>query len=703
MSRRHIENLLEQLEERSNQRRSEAAIMLGELGETEAIPDLIKLMMSQDDSLWLNTENGVPVDTPEHPRVHAYQAVKKMVKLDHLLRNIVHRKHPEIRAGSAYLLGEMEFGEDEQSRISEALHNAISDPDAMVHFEAMRSLGRRKEALLEEIEPSLEANLIRVRLAALRALEHVDDPQVNDILEDFVVDTDESEVLRATAAKILGLRKVTEATRVLMDVLMDESIAVREQAALALGRIGSPAAITPLYQTLIDEDEMVRYAAGVALACIGDDRAVPFVLRAMHHGDQNIQILARQALDGLGKKALKELIKAMQKQPMPYRLDAIEQLGKLKDDSVLIPLLDRLMDEEIYPNVRSVLLGYGERVVPLLNFVIGKDEANTTFKEKCLRILLELDAKSAIPILIALLDDTKSEGAFRELVVRSIGKLAEGYDLPKEVIVETVVEERTTGEGKNKKTEKVELKKEKTTDNIAKEWNVEEAFLRIVERRDLELDEILAEALLGLGKIKSFRAKPHLLEGLQHATSRVRGYSIIALGELGDRSVVDVLIDELMRKSQDNQPLIIQTLSKLGDNRAVDPLFKIIDEAQQHSHVGTKGSYLGAYAVQALAQLKEPRIIRLLLTEWEEELEPAIKAMGDTAIPQLEQVLRYEKNSHIRALAAEGLGVVSDNRSMGLLIESLQDEDGNVQRAAARALNKIHRNQQKLLAGPVAG
>ena len=43
------------------------------------------------------------------------------------------------------------------------------------------------------------------------------------------------------------------------------------------------------------------------------------------------------------------------------------------------------------------------------------------------------------------------------------------------------------------------------------------------------------------------------------------------------------------------------------------------------------------------------------------------------------------KSSHIRALAAEGLGVVSDSRSMGLLIEALQDEDGNVQRAAARA------------------
>ena len=85
MSRRHIENLLEQLEERSNERRAEAAIMLGELGEMEAIPDLIKLMMSSDDSLWVVTNKGEPNDSLEHPRVYAFNSVKKMVKLDHLL------------------------------------------------------------------------------------------------------------------------------------------------------------------------------------------------------------------------------------------------------------------------------------------------------------------------------------------------------------------------------------------------------------------------------------------------------------------------------------------------------------------------------------------------------------------------------------------------------------------------------------------
>ena len=44
----------------------------------------------------------------------------------------------------------MEFGEEDKSRIAEALHNAISDPEAIVHFEAMRALARRKEARLEE-------------------------------------------------------------------------------------------------------------------------------------------------------------------------------------------------------------------------------------------------------------------------------------------------------------------------------------------------------------------------------------------------------------------------------------------------------------------------------------------------------------------------------------------------------------------------
>ena len=108
------------------------------------------------------------------------------------------------------------------------------------------------------------------------------------------------------------------------------------------------------------------------------------------------------------------------------------------------------------------------------------------------------------------------------------------------------------------------------------------------------------------------------------------------------------------------------------------------------SHAGLKGGYLGSYAVQALAQLGEGSVVRLLLTDWEEELESAMDSLGERALPYLEQALRVEKDAHVRALAAEAMGVVSASSSMGPLILALQDEDEHVRQAAAWSLNRIH-------------
>lgn len=172
--------------------------------------------------------------------------------------------------------------------------------------------------------------------------------------------------------------------------------------------------------------------------------------------------------------------------------------------------------------------------------------------------------------------------------------------------------------------------------------------------------------------------------------SKVRGYSISALGEVGDVSVVDALVERLLDSSQDNRPLMIQALAKLGDAKAIAPLLEIVQEAQRSSVTGLKGAYLGSYAVQALAKLGEPKVVDLLLTDWEEELEQGIVQMGDKAVPYLERALQNHREPRVRAHAAEGLGIVGSAASMGTLISALQDADSVVVQAAAKALQKVH-------------
>ena len=218
----------------------------------------------------------------------------------------------------------------------------------------------------------------------------------------------------------------------------------------------------------------------------------------------------------------------------------------------------------------------------------------------------------------------------------------------------------------------------------------EKSLLSVINRKS-ESEDVVAEALLSLGKMTkvSSKSKKVLKTHLDHLNSKVRGYSISALGEIGDVSMVEPLIERLMDINQDNRPLMIQALAKLGDARAVEPLLNIVQEAKRNSISGLKGAYLGSYAVQALAKLGEPKVIELLLTDWEEELEQGIQQMGSAAVPYLEKAMR-NKDARIRQLAAEGLGLVGDRDNLGVLIETLQDEDSDVVQAAAKSLQRIH-------------
>ena len=125
-------------------------------------------------------------------------------------------------------------------------------------------------------------------------------------------------------------------------------------------------------------------------------------------------------------------------------------------------------------------------------------------------------------------------------------------------------------------------------------------------------------------------------------------------------------------------------------------MLSIVEEARVNTLAGTKGSFLGSCAVQALATLGEVKVIRLLLTEWEEELERGVRTIGSEAVPHLEQALTSERNPRVRALAAEALGLVANETSMGALISALQDEEEMVQKAVAKSLQKIHSNPRSL-------
>jgi HEAT repeat protein len=91
-----------------------------------------------------------------------------------------------------------------------------------------------------------------------------------------------------------------------------------------------------------------------------------------------------------------------------------------------------------------------------------------------------------------------------------------------------------------------------------------------------------------------------------------------------------------------------------------------------------------------LAQLGDLQVIQMILTAWEDELEGAVLALGDTAIPQLIDALSNSQSPKVRLLSAEALGFLGAKDAMGSLISGLQDKDEDVRNMAAWALNEVY-------------
>jgi len=246
-----------------------------------------------------------------------------------------------------------------------------------------------------------------------------------------------------------------------------------------------------------------------------------------------------------------------------------------------------------------------------------------------------------------------------------------------------------------------------------------EPLIQALGEEDAGVRRYTAEAL---GKIGDERAVEPLIYALEDEDGNVRIEAAKALGEIGDERAVEPLIQALNDKVPDVRRYAAEALGKIGDARAVEPLIYALDD-----------TYVGDTAKEALGEIGEPAVeplIQVLTDEstgdflrWdarealveigEPAVEPLIQAMiqtvkdiddyynyiliepkyalveiGEPAVELLIQALGNE-NWCIRAIAAEALGEIGDERAIEPLIQALGDENSEVQYQAEEALKKI--------------
>jgi HEAT repeat protein len=127
---------------------------------------------------------------------------------------------------------------------------------------------------------------------------------------------------------------------------------VRWIAAKALGEIGDARAVKPLITTLQDTNSTVRWKATEALANIGAPAAKPLIA-ALKHSNNQVRLGAANALGNLKDDLVVEpLIEALiNDSDLIVRENAANALGNLKDTRAIEPLIVALKD--IYGGVRE--------------------------------------------------------------------------------------------------------------------------------------------------------------------------------------------------------------------------------------------------------------------------------------------------------------------------------------------------------------
>jgi len=190
------------------------------------------------------------------------------------------------------------------------LTRLLEDPQPEVRRVAIRSLGRigsadAAEPLLHSVSGDPPTSSMDVS-AALVLLA----PDATAVLARIAREST-SDVERAVAAEVLGLRGAVVSAPTLITMLQDSnSPEVQIRAARALGRIGDPRAVQALSEALGLSDVRLRTVAARALGELGAAAAISALAGHLDDPDHRVATNAAEALCRLGDGGYHTLVQA---------------------------------------------------------------------------------------------------------------------------------------------------------------------------------------------------------------------------------------------------------------------------------------------------------------------------------------------------------------------------------------------------------
>jgi len=300
--------LIQQLDDSDQENRQAAAVALGRIGDSRAVPALVRAL-TQDEQLAVAAANALARigDRSAH---------------DTLLGMLGHPKAVIRRAVIAAInsLGHPDMGK-------KALE-LLSDPNPLVRESAVRIAGYfgYPECVEKFFQCASDADE-NVRKAAVEHLPYIEDRRVITILGHSI--RHGTPAIRAAAALAFGQMDDDVAVEPLIDALGDEDAWVRYYAVRSIGRLRCADALPQLELALTtDEADHVRIAAAEALGQIGGRQAIALLRSVMSSLNPDLVRVASLSLASLAEpEALEPLFETLRTGDRTRKLDAIRALA----------------------------------------------------------------------------------------------------------------------------------------------------------------------------------------------------------------------------------------------------------------------------------------------------------------------------------------------------------------------------------------
>ena len=405
--------------------RQEIAKIMGEIGDPQVIPVLLK---------WLENRKGHPKDMRDElaqiEKILGHLGKNNEKYANQYLHIYKTRQDWDVRRVAMHALGKIGV----TSVVPELINLLLTEPQDLIIAETLASIGDTR-AIQPIIRSLKNAEYVWLTHRLIGMLGQFKDKRVIQFLMETLAHGTED--ARANAAVSLGNIGDEIAVDMLILALEDRSILVRMNAAEALGKIKSPKALEPLLKAMespefTNGNQWLVPALVSALAALvrhGDVAAVPILKSIFPTYDPRIVEATIQALGEIGDiTAIDILIKPGLN--IPFGMynkvsydDVIEELRENKE-AAIPQLIQRLSTKHDYwTDMIAKALGEigDERAVPILIETLASNDRS--IGREAARSLGKIGRIEAVMPLVNTLKDKRKTDLHPEAVI-SLGQLA---------------------------------------------------------------------------------------------------------------------------------------------------------------------------------------------------------------------------------------------------------------------------------------